>query len=263
MARRRKSKIGKTGCLFWLFILLVIIVIFIYKDKGSFKSTINYFKNINLKEDKIISEKKEVSEEVNYNNKEEGAKVVKDNDISEKVIQHINEDTKEIKDTTSDTKTITPSINKLKVKKLNKDIYFVQINKSDGIANPVSVRRIIEYKDSPITRTIKTLLKGPTINEKQSGIISFIPDGTNLISAEIKNGHLILNFNSKFEENYSGREAILLEINQVVLTVFEFNDVVKLSILINGQKKSYLTGEGIPLKGVYTKSDVSEMHPDY
>jgi spore germination protein GerM len=115
------------------------------------------------------------------------------------------------------------------------------------------------YKDSPITRTIESLLKGPTVSEKKQGITSFIPEDTRLISAQISNGHLTLNFSEKFEENYTGREAILLELSQVLLTSFNFSEVSKLSIVIEGQNKRYITGEGIPLKDVYTQQDLSEF----
>ena len=90
---------------------------------------------------------------------------------------------------------------------------------------------------------------------------SFIPDDTELISASIQNGHLILNFNNKFEENYSGMEAILLELSQVLLTSFNISQVTEVSILIEGNNKRYITGEGIPLKKVYTKQDLSELLP--
>ena len=43
--RREKPRLGKTGCLFWLFIFLVIIVIILYRGKGSFKETFSLLKN--------------------------------------------------------------------------------------------------------------------------------------------------------------------------------------------------------------------------
>ena len=44
-----------------------------------------------------------------------------------------------------------------------------------------------------------------------------------------------------------------------MLTSFEFKQVTSLSILINGRNKQYITGEGIPLKEVYTKDDLSRL----
>ncbi len=144
-------------------------------------------------------------------------------------------------------------------KTLEADIFYVKLNQNDGSVRLVPVARRVEYKDSPITKTIDTLLKGPTRSEHESGIISLIPEGTSLISAQIKNGLLTLNFSSRFEENYSGREAILLQLSQVLFTSFGFQQVRGVSIHIDGKQKQYITGEGIPLKQVYTKQDLSQL----
>jgi spore germination protein GerM len=135
----------------------------------------------------------------------------------------------------------------------------VKLNEEDGSAKPAPIERNVKFKDSPITRTIEALLAGPTENEKRKGMTSFIPDDTELISAHIQNGHLTLNFNNTFEENYSGMEAIMLELSQVLLTSFNISQVTKLSILIESKSKRYITGEGIPLKEIYTKQDLSEL----
>jgi spore germination protein GerM len=45
-----------------------------------------------------------------------------------------------------------------------------------------------------------------------------------------------------------------------MLTSFEFKQVTSLSILINSKNKRYITGEGIPLKEVYTKDDLSQLN---
>jgi spore germination protein GerM len=117
----------------------------------------------------------------------------------------------------------------------------------------------VQYIDSPLTRTIETLLKGPSLSQKNRGIRSFIPEGTELLSASLFEGHLTLNFNSRFENNYSGRQAILFQLSQVMLTAFEFKTVSTISILIEGRSKQYITGEGIPLQPRYTKEDLSRI----
>ena len=281
--RKRMSKIGKTGCLFWLFILLVIIVIFVYKGKGNFKETFSFNKIKGIKE---ALEKPRKETEIQEENKLELAETEEKRDeyvkqektgdetrltdSGEKVIKepYKSEDMEtkssdEIVKTTqrpeSHVKKKTATKSELKTKKLTASLYFVKINKEYGMVSPIPVTRTIEYKDSPITRTIESLLRGPTVTERQRGITSFIPDDTDLISAHISGGHLILNFTHKFEENYTGRDAILLELSQVLLTSFNFNQVTKLSILIEGQHKRYITGEGIPLKEVYTKQDLTEF----
>lgn len=269
---RRRPRLGKTGCLFWILILLVIAVIFIYKGKGNIREAFNFIKRGETKEaveetvkkpeegEKIAGE--EVAPEEGspaYERAGESgeqtasAALDKEDTVSER------EDARTSETGIKKEKNKTGARDELKTKEYKTVLYFVKINEQDGSAKPVPVTRTIKFKDSPITRTIESLLSGPTVNERQRGTISFIPDETELISAHIQNGHLTLNFSSKFEDNYSGREAILLELSQVVLTSFNFTQVSKLSILIEGKRKQYITGEGIPLKEVYTRQDLSSL----
>jgi spore germination protein GerM len=300
MSQRRRSRIGKTGCLFWLFVLLVIIVIFVYRGRGNLKESFKFVKNNPITEafkksgeDPDRKTEKETvwdesSEEISIVKEapekktpqaDEPVEVYRD-ETSRKANEQIDKappvtqdkDTVQAVKTESDKKisenkktsaekeqTVVAKKNAIKTKEYDTLLYFVKINEEDGIAKPAPVQRTVKFKDSPITRTMEALIKGPTDNEKRKGITSFIPDDTELISAHIQNGHLTLNFNAKFEENYSGREAILLELSQVLLTSFNINQVTKVSILIEGSNKRYITGEGIPLKDVYTKQDLSEL----
>ncbi len=258
MARRRIPKFGKTGCLFWLLLLLAIVVIFVYKGKGSFKETFSLLKKSVQKESVEESEENEkvIDKEVQL---VEEAEEDKENALPE--TENIPEKQDSETEFQESQTRVNVTENKIKTKKLKATVYFVKINKTDGSAQPIPVTRTIEYKDSPITKTINALLEGSSEAERQNGIISFIPEGTRLISAQIKNEHLTLNFSSTLEENFSGREAILLELSQIMLTSFDFQQVKKVSILVEGSKKQYITGEGIPLKEVYTKQDLSQLNP--
>ena len=298
MAQRRRTRIGKTGCLFWLFILLVIIVVFVYKGRGNLKESFKFAKNNPITEafkktDGETQKERKKSETIE---KADPVQVESPDteSVPEKVIDKEPDQVEviskaETSDTavrekieTSKTETVkkpsepaktsidedksgsaeknnTKTKNEIKTKEYEALLYLVKIDEEDGTARPAPVQRTVKFKDSPITRTIEALLNGPTETEKRKGMTSFIPDDTELISASIKDGHLVLNFNEKFEENYSGREAILLELSQVLLTSFNINQVTKVSILIEGRNKRYITGEGIPLKDVYTKQDLSDL----
>jgi len=279
--RRTRPRIGKTGCLFWIFILLVIIVIIVYRGKGSLRQTFSTIKN-------SIS-RKEVKEEVKKQPAETPLKT-KIPEVVEEKGETTSPGAKTVEsgqESLEKTKSSTPAVSKeqekpavktekkspvvsekqqkserktITTKTLETDIFYVRLNQNDGSVKLVPVTRLVEYKDSPITKTINALLKGPTRSEQNSGIISLIPEGTSLISARLKNGLLTLNFDGRFEENYNGREAILFQLSQVLLTSFSFQQVQGVSIHIDGKKKQYLTGEGIPLKQVYTKQDLSQLN---
>jgi germination protein M len=266
--------IGKTGCLFWLVILLVIIVIFVYKGKGNFKETFSFFKIEKIKETfgkGLRDEEIAAEEEPGDLSGDFPSGKSPDKSLEEKHVKL--EETTDSKAKTMGEKVPTietpapekpqsksPVTSELKTKRLATSLYFVMISNDSTTVRPVSVTRTITYKDSPITRTIESLLEGPTVAERQKGITSFIPEETKLISAHISDGLLTLNFSKRFEENYTGRDAILLEVSQVLLTSFNFSQVSSLSILIEGNQRRYITGEGIPLKKVYTRQDLADLN---
>jgi len=257
--RRKKTKIGKTGCLFWLLVLLIVVIIFLYKGKGSFKGTIGHLKKLIAKNktEEIIKKKTKSNQNV------EQKTIEKKIETTPKSTTNETEKTKKPEPLTSskegkierESKKITPEI---KTKVLITSIYFIKIE-LDGSAKPYPIKRKVQFRDSPITMTINTLLKGPAPSERKKGILSFIPKGTKLLSATLKNGNLTLDFNEAIEENYSGKDAIILELLQILYTSFEFRTVKSTSILINSQKKQYITGGGIPLKSKYIRSDLSKL----
>lgn len=264
MARgKRRPRLGKTGCLFWLLILIVIVIVILYRGKGSFKDTFRSLKKGVERTAVVVEEnvEKKMTDEQNpvvvkEDKTETAPEPTKEPDRElEKVPVPVKQEPKEVP---REEKKSAPEPT-IKSKSLNATLYFVKIDESDGSAKPVPVSRTVQYKDSPITRTMEALLLGSTRSEKENGIVSFIPAGTKLISAQISNGHLTLNFSGEIEENYSGREAILLELSQIMLTSFSFDAVGRVSILIDGRRKGYITGEGIPLKQYYTKQDISQL----
>jgi spore germination protein GerM len=265
MARRRiQPRLGKTGCLFWLFIILVIIVIILYRGKGSFKETFSLFKKLSSEEEQVPEESMEtIVEDVDKQVPEEQVReAIRDRaQLPEDVGQEPSREPDITVDRTPDQReqAVEEEPEAVRTKSLQAPLYYVKIE-GDGSARLQPVIRSVHFIDSPITRTIESLLIGPTAGEEESGLISFIPEGTNLISAQLKNGHLILNFSDNFERNYNGREAIHFQLSQIMLTSFEFRQVTGLSILIDGEKKRYITGEGIPLKEVYTKDDLSLLN---
>ena len=275
-SRRRSPKIGKTGCLFWLFILLIIIVIFVFRGKGNLKETFSFLKQ---KDEKQEVEKKRGEEPDTGTLQGETPLLEEETEKDRRAAQpELSRDAEEKPSpgietvTGTGTRTATeeakkesrsavekpaPETSAIRTKKLNTSLYFVKISEDGASVQPVSVQRTVEYKDSPITRTIESLLAGPTSSERQKGITTFIPKDTRLLSARISSGHLTLNFNDRFEENYTGREAIMLELAQVLFTAFTFDQVNRLTILIDGETKRYITGEGIPLKDSYTREDLA------
>jgi len=123
-------------------------------------------------------------------------------------------------------------------------IYYIRVT-DDGTIYPHQVERMVSYVDSPMTQTLNTLLKGPTAEELNLGLLNLIPENTRLISAAVENGVAYLNFNESFRFNPMGVEGFVAQLQQIIYSTTEFPTVDRVQILIEGQRVEYLGGEGI------------------
>ncbi|MBB5227364.1 hypothetical protein DYE50_00810 [Treponema ruminis] len=121
-------------------------------------------------------------------------------------------------------------------------ICFVAIDSEGPVVRKIVSRTV--HKDSPMGDALNQLLQGPSSGESSTGCRTLIPAGTRLLSASIKNGVAILNFSEEFQFNQFGAEGSLAQLMQVVYTATEFSTVKSVQIMIEGQKKDYLT-EGV------------------
>ncbi|MBR1535852.1 MAG: GerMN domain-containing protein [Treponema sp.] len=144
-------------------------------------------------------------------------------------------------------KTVSVPQNTMKTK-----VCFVAID-SDGPVVRKEVTRTVE-KDSPMGDALKMLLAGPSSNEEKTGCRTLIPEGTRLLSASVKNGIAILNFSEEFQFNQFGAEGSLAQLMQVVYTATNFSTVKGVQILIEGQKRDYLT-EGVWIGSPLTRNN--------
>lgn len=141
------------------------------------------------------------------------------------------------------------SVSKKNVKTLN--LYFVSLGENDSIQlKPVT--REIYYSDTPLTETLKALLAGPTPKEKQNSLQTLIPPGTQLTNVYIKGSTAYISFNENFRFNSYGLPGLEAQIKQIVYTATEFSNINQVQIMINDKKVDYLAQEGIyigaPLK---------------
>ena len=221
------------------------------KEKKDIQEKI--FKNIDDIKININNIKEKVSNNNNVEKKQEENKKIVDNKEKieeDKKIEKISIK-KEIKE---DKKSIEKDSIKLHNK--NGKVYFSRLSNDEKLIL-IGVNRNISYINTPLTETIKTLLQGPTYNEKSSNVITNIPNNTKLISIWIKNNTAFINFSNEFEYNSYGKDSTITQIKQVVYTATEFSNVKYVQILINGQIKKYLGGEGVLIGKPFSRSDFS------
>lgn len=123
-------------------------------------------------------------------------------------------------------------------------LYFVHID-DDGTIVRQEVKRQIPSSDSPLTDSLNALIGGPSAEEMRRHLVSLIPTGTKLLSAQVRGGTVYLNFNEAFMYNHYGIEGYAGQLKQVVYTATAFSTVQDVQILIDGERHDYLGGEGV------------------
>jgi len=101
--------------------------------------------------------------------------------------------------------------------------------------------------NTPLTDSINALLAGPAPDEIMSGIESFVPEGSRLLSARVEGTTAVLNFNKEFTYNTRGREGCEFQIKQIVWTATEFPNVLNVQFLIDGKEVNFLS-EGVVIR---------------
>ena len=103
---------------------------------------------------------------------------------------------------------------------------------SDAMALKQEERKIATQDTLSIEKTvINELLKGPVSQE----LVSVIPSGTKLISAETRDGVCYVNFSEEFVTKFTGGTG-MLTVYSVVNSLCSIERISSVQILINGEK---------------------------
>jgi spore germination protein GerM len=100
--------------------------------------------------------------------------------------------------------------------------------------------------DTPLTDTIRLLLQGPSVDERNRGLITLIPPDARFLSAQVRGSTAYLSFSEEFQFNTYGVEGYIGQLRQIIWTVTEFPNITDVQILIEGRRIDYL-GERIAI----------------
>ena len=158
----------------------------------------------------------------------------------------INENPKEITEPVNQNQTKESEAveNVEKEKSIKTALYFIKVN-DDGAISLKSVIKTVFYTASPVEDTLAVLLKGPDAMEINKGLFTLIPENTKILSMKLENNTAYLNFNEDFLFNTLGREGYIAQLQQIVYTVTEFNNINEVQFIIEGKKIDYLGADGI------------------
>ncbi len=123
-------------------------------------------------------------------------------------------------------------------------LYFIRVD-DDGVISRHEVKRTVDESDSPMTDALNALMAGPDADELARGFISLIPSDARLLSAQVRGSTAYLNFNEAFMYNRYGIEGYAGQLKQIVYTATGFPTVKDVQILIDGQTRDYLGGDGV------------------
>jgi spore germination protein GerM len=254
MARRNKRK-NSIGCLFWIALILLILVIFLF-NRETIQNVLNETGFLEV----LQREKSEP--EVERLETPDGSD--EQGDPTDSIQVEItppedpapDEDTIALEVNPAETAEETPDkeIPEAPQKVRRSKLYFVEIN-SDGTITQKEIVRPVYYLDSPLTATINTLLEGLSSSELNMGLISLIPEQSKLLSVNIKNGTAFLNFSEGFRFNSFGLEGYNAQLKQIVYTATEFSNIDSVQFMIEGKIKEYMGTEGGYIGSPLSRSD--------
>ncbi|MBI9104657.1 MAG: GerMN domain-containing protein [Spirochaetales bacterium] len=249
MKEKKKSSIG---CLFWIALILLILVMFLFNRKTietvlDNTGFLEIFTNEEVVPDVERIENEQVTEESGPENE---APVTPSSPIETETVadpEEVLEIDPIISESNLEAELPAETISvEAQIRKSR--LYFVKVD-SEGNISLKGIIRPIYYTDSPLTETITNLLKGLSASEMNQGLLSLIPEGTQLISVSVKNGTANLNFTEEFLFNSFGVEGYTAQLEQIVFTTLEFSTVESVQILIGGVKKDFMGIEGGPYIG--------------
>jgi sporulation and spore germination protein/immunoglobulin-like protein involved in spore germination len=129
-----------------------------------------------------------------------------------------------------------------------------------GTAGLVGLLRVVPESKGIATAAMNALLAGPSGTERDGGISSAVPGGSQLLGLSIANGVATVDLSSEFESG-GGSASVLTRLGQVVYTLTQFPTVDSVLFRIEGRTVTVFGGEGVILDGPVARSDYYDLLP--
>lgn len=124
------------------------------------------------------------------------------------------------------------------------EVYFV--GDEGAVSTVVPVSRTVQASGTLdlLEAAFRQLLAGPTETERSSGLTTAIPAGTRLRSIGVERGVVIADFTREVESG-GGSASMLGRFWQIVYTATQSRAAPRVRILIEGQQRESMGGEGL------------------
>lgn len=123
----------------------------------------------------------------------------------------------------------------------------VYFTRSEGTAITLAeVRRTVPRgsTDAMLAAALRALLDGPTADERAGGLATSIPAGTRLRGVQMQGGVVRADFTREVESG-GGSAGMLGRFWQIVYTATQFPESPRVQILIDGEARQAMGGEGV------------------
>ncbi len=107
---------------------------------------------------------------------------------------------------------------------------------------------------------MEALLEGPTAEETAAGMFTAIPEGTEFLGLDIKNGIATVDLSAEYASG-GGSLSMFTRLAQVVFTLTQFETVEGVLFKLDGKPITELGGEGIMLDEPWTREKLEDMSP--
>jgi len=251
-----KKRIASLGCLFWIALILLVIVIFLFNQQN-IQAVLDRTGFLTLFQDKDDSDSNGYTIKYNEDKDSQNTPQTEPEEDDDTIIVKVdtppqNQEEKEDQPVVNDEEKkpeeppvdVKPAMEIEKPYVRNAKLYFATLNANEELELR-SVVRPVRFKDTPLTETLITLLDGPSSSEFKRDIISLIPSGTRLNSVYVNGNTAYLDFNEEFRFNSLGIEGLTAQLKQIVYTSTEFVNISQVQFLISGKKANYLAQEGL------------------
>lgn len=254
MRQRGKKRKTSIGCLFWITLLLLVLVLFALNKNSIQRAIINtglckylpFLPTCKDEEPDVNVEVKKEDQADSENNMDNTSQPAVTGDPAAA------EESEVFPASVPETRTAPDPERKIR----KSILYFVQYTE-DGSIILKGVERSVYFTNSPLTDTIQTLFKGLNVSELNLGFLSMIPEGVSINSVIVRDKIAYLDLSEEFLYNTFGREGYSYQLQQLVYTATEFPTVEKVQILITGKVREYLSPEGIYIGKPVGRGDFS------
>lgn len=135
------------------------------------------------------------------------------------------------------------------------NVYFIGKNEhNEEVYKAVKREYNKDIDGSKLRFAVTSLIRGPKNTEKQRGVYTEIPSGSEVINITEQSDKVIVNLNSAFV-NGGGTESLYKRLYQLIKTV-KLNSKVPVYLYIDGQRADVVGGEGIMLSQPLSNSSL-------